>query len=401
MLRTLRVLTIVQPAALPRAVVLARSLAAEHPDWPLTVLVTASAVPEPTTLPAGTSVVALDTELDHAASEVLTAILEPETLAEAVRGPTLARMLDAGDAALYLDPTFLVTGSLEGIARALGDHEAILIPRPGHPVPRDPRHGPARDRGTFHSGIIALRPGATADAILADWPAADLVESSSGTDVGARRSGFSIWLDALPVRVPGSRTGRSSTHACAGSRRRRSTPGNSPPRCSVRLVRRRSTSGSPSRLPWAPRSASTGTTRPSGRTASISAPPTRISTVQTPKDSRAGSGSTRPRSSRCRPRCCHPAPRTSKTDRHSPPTRCGGSNVSRVLQLRARARRGRAAAHRRARCSRPYRRSRSGGARPSRAASEAEFPLRVTLRRPPYPINDPLHERRHDSRVRA
>ncbi len=203
MLRTLRVLTIVQPAALPRAVVLARSLAAEHPDWPLTVLVTASAVPEPTTLPAGTSVVALDTELDHAASEVLTAILEPETLAEAVRGPTLARMLDAGDAALYLDPTFLVTGSLEGIARALGDHEAILIPRPGHPVPRDPRHGPARDRGTFHSGIIALRPGATADAILADWPAADLVESSSGTDVGARRSGFSIWLDALPVRVPG------------------------------------------------------------------------------------------------------------------------------------------------------------------------------------------------------
>lgn len=201
MAKPVHVLTIAHPSDLARATVLVRSLASVHPDWPVTLVVLARHLPEHVDVPAGTRVV-LPADLGVEDLEPLASTLEPEPLAFAVLAPILERLLADGEPVLALAPSLLVLGDLSEVETALRDADVVLVPHLTR-LAADSQELLLTPRGTLHPGVIALRPGDGAAAVLEHWPRAALRPDTGYEGPIAGEKALAAWLDALPARSPG------------------------------------------------------------------------------------------------------------------------------------------------------------------------------------------------------
>lgn len=201
MARSVHVLTIAHPSDLARATVLVRSLANLHPGWPATIVVLARHVPGHLDVPEGTRVV-VPADLGVDDLERLASTLEPEPLAFAVLAPILERLLPAGEPVLALAPSLVVVGDLSEIETALEGAEVVLVPHLTR-LAADSQELLLAPRGTLHPGVIAVRPGDDAAAVLAHWPGAALRPDAGGEGSTAGEKARTAWLDALPARAAG------------------------------------------------------------------------------------------------------------------------------------------------------------------------------------------------------
>jgi glycosyltransferase involved in cell wall biosynthesis/SAM-dependent methyltransferase len=191
--------TIAHLPQLPRAVVLARSLHAHHPDWPMTIVVIGD--------PPGGLELDPETELVLPAAagvggmERLAARLDADALSIAMRGPVLRRLMADEGRVVYLDPALRVLAPLE-VDDALRAHEVVVTPHLSGSLPDDgkrPTEGEVWARGALHSGFLAIRRGSASTSLLENWPA-QMLERDEANDNG-RHSAFQGWLDGVSSRL--------------------------------------------------------------------------------------------------------------------------------------------------------------------------------------------------------
>jgi glycosyltransferase involved in cell wall biosynthesis len=191
----MRVITLATLATMPRARVLARSLARHEPGWPLQVL-----------LVAGDSVVAdvqarearqegaldvrsaaqeldLDVEmlLARYEHEDLSALLVPRVLGRCAR--------QTGEPVIHLPSTVWVIGGLAALERELSARSVLLVPRMTADVPNDglePSRAQMERAGRMEETIMAVDGTPGADGFLVWW--GRRVEEILGS-LDARRSG--------------------------------------------------------------------------------------------------------------------------------------------------------------------------------------------------------------------
>ena len=206
MSESVHVLTIAHPSELPRAAVLLRSLAAAHPGWPATLVVLANELPEHLNVPEAVSVL-LPSDLGVDDLEMLASTLDDVPLSFAIRAPLLERLLGRGEPVLLLDPALLVVGDLTELEAAVADADVVLVPHLTR-LSTDSRDVLLTPHGTLHPGLMAMRPGPGASAVLAHWPQSALRPESGSEGARAGEKALRTWLDALPTRAAGVRVHR-------------------------------------------------------------------------------------------------------------------------------------------------------------------------------------------------
>ncbi len=190
---------------------LARTLAAHHPEWRLTVLVLPGVRPQ---LRDDGEPFDVLTPADLAARGDTLPVGAPTEQRAALSRPLLARRLleDGADAVVVLPPDAEVLGPLDALEAALGAHSAVLVPRLLGGLPADGERPDARDlleAGETDDEIVAVRDDEAGGHFL-DWWAdrareaardaavlADAPEEASGSRLAASP------LDAAPRTLPG------------------------------------------------------------------------------------------------------------------------------------------------------------------------------------------------------
>jgi glycosyltransferase involved in cell wall biosynthesis len=182
-----KVLTLATPGMLPQARVLARSLAAQQPDWPLEILLIgreggANVGDGVASLRSIADVLEQDLETivaRHDARELQTLLLPFVLRAYADRdeGPLL-----------HLPPSAWVLGELAPFERALERHGVVLVPRMTADVPNDGLQ-PTREQmelaGRISESVIAVDGGPASSGFLVWW--SGYVEEVLGSLDGERR----------------------------------------------------------------------------------------------------------------------------------------------------------------------------------------------------------------------
>jgi glycosyltransferase involved in cell wall biosynthesis len=167
----MRVLCVALPSMLPRVRVLAGSLHAHQPDWPLEVVLVGSAPAELGELAGGLRPVSVQSELDVDV-RALMARHPPAELITLLIPRLLARRCAAGSEAwLHLPASCWVLGGLEPLARRLSEQHVLLLRRVGEDPPDDGLE-PSRDQllaaGRISPELIAVGASAPARRFL-DW----------------------------------------------------------------------------------------------------------------------------------------------------------------------------------------------------------------------------------------
>jgi glycosyltransferase involved in cell wall biosynthesis len=193
--------TIVHRRRLPHAVVIARSFRAHEATGEVTLLVIDDpGAGERLAEPWLHVVTPSDIGVDDVA--LLAAVHDPDALPAALIPPLLRFVLASADAALYLEAGLRVTGPLEAMSGAIAEHEVVAIPYLTEPPIDDGRRPTATEvleMGVLHRGVLGLRHGPLADAILDAWPTrivdVDPHDPEGTVDV------LQAWLDAVPATV--------------------------------------------------------------------------------------------------------------------------------------------------------------------------------------------------------
>ncbi|HET6509490.1 MAG TPA: glycosyltransferase [Baekduia sp.] len=194
----MNVCTIVAKNYLAHARVLARSLAAQHPESQLTVLVLDSLegyvdpADEPYRLwgPDDLECEPFD-EMVNAYSVI--------ELSTAVKPWLLRRLLTEQDHAVYLDPDIRVVSPLDEIRELAVEHGIVLTPHNLTPIPRDGRY-PSEESiliaGAYNLGFIGLGRGDAADELLDWW--SERLATDCVVDPGSGRFVDQKWIDLVP-----------------------------------------------------------------------------------------------------------------------------------------------------------------------------------------------------------
>jgi len=168
---------VIQVAAIARgndvaaARVLARTLRAHHPDWPLAVLVLPALRPP---LRPGEEPFELVVPRDLAVHDVdrLTTATPVEPLLALMRALLVEHLLDRGaERVLLLGADAEVHAPLDDLEALLADHAAVLVPRVGR-LPEDGRRPDGHDlieAGEIDDGLVAVRGDAAGRAVAAWW----------------------------------------------------------------------------------------------------------------------------------------------------------------------------------------------------------------------------------------
>ncbi len=191
----MRVITLATLTTMPRARVLARSLARHEPGWPLEVLLVAgeevvAAVrqreaerADPLEVRSASQELELDVEmlLARYQHEDLTALLLPRILRRSARG--------AGEPVMHLPSSAWVVGALAPLERELAARSVLLVPRMSSDVPDDglePSRAQMEAAGRIDETIMAVDGTGGAEGFLVWW--GQRVEEILGS-LDARRSG--------------------------------------------------------------------------------------------------------------------------------------------------------------------------------------------------------------------
>jgi hypothetical protein len=194
-----RVCTTVSRRDLPRARVLADSLAAQHPGGRLHVLVTDDVehavdarkepfdVGRPEDLPLP--------RLEYAR---MAALYEPKDLVTAVKFWQIRQLLSTDAVVLFLDSDIELFAPLDGIAELCAAHGSVVTPHSVEPIPLDgetPTELQIQRSGVFNTGFIGV--SSAADAFL-EWMCARarrdcILDAEAGLWFDQR------WFDFVPL----------------------------------------------------------------------------------------------------------------------------------------------------------------------------------------------------------
>ncbi|MBK5229549.1 MAG: glycosyltransferase [Thermoleophilia bacterium] len=200
----MQVLTIAYPSELPRTRVLAESLREFHADWPITIVALANQAPPLASLPIGVRCIT-PTELGIDDFDLLTVMLDGPRLIDATIGPALGAVLREDDTAVFLDRSLRVTGPLDKLESSLRDSSAVVVPYLTAEADLDERGALTKksmSHGVLHHGVLALRRGDDASAIVESWPGRALARPTD--EDAASHDPFPAWFDAMPARCSGT-----------------------------------------------------------------------------------------------------------------------------------------------------------------------------------------------------
>ncbi len=187
----MQVFTIIRPSELSLGVALAAAVRRQHPDWRTLVVTLADDLGEITIELERTKLTTAREVLLEPIDE-LAAQLTGDQLRRALVGPVITKLLEQHETVLYLDPSLIVVDRLDDLADRLDRYEIALVQYATGGFDE------AMLDGSLHAGILAVRRGATTDAVLTEWPQGELITRAVGDE--RRRDPFHAWLDALPSR---------------------------------------------------------------------------------------------------------------------------------------------------------------------------------------------------------
>ncbi|MDO8631548.1 MAG: hypothetical protein Q7R41_13765, partial [Phycisphaerales bacterium] len=133
----------------------------------------------------------------------LVATLDGARLLDALRGPALGALSSDGEPVVFLDPSMRVVGPLDLLESALGESEVVLVPYLAGANENGSQSTDAVSRGVIHPGVLALRAGDRSEAVIEAWPGRDIALRHATQP--KERTVFQSWLDAMPVRFPGTK----------------------------------------------------------------------------------------------------------------------------------------------------------------------------------------------------
>jgi hypothetical protein len=127
---------------------------------------------------------------------------EAVELCTAVKPTLLAYVLDRQEAAVFLDPDFLVLKPFDTLRRALRSSDVVLTPHTLAPYPTDglrPTESGMLATGVYNLGFIALRRSQDTTALLAWW--ASRLRTGAVVDLPAGSFTDQKWADLVPAYV--------------------------------------------------------------------------------------------------------------------------------------------------------------------------------------------------------
>ncbi len=194
----MHVCSIATPDHLARARVLARSLAEQHPEARLEVLVIGD-------IPAGEPFgVLVPEQLGVPGLAELRAAYRPFELACALKPWLLRHALERSPAVLYLDADTRVYAPLDGVLAAARQHGLVLTRHLYGPLPRDGRR-PSEEEillaGAFNAGFLAAGRHPDTERFLTWW--AERLAEDCTVDTARGLFADQRWLDLAPGLVPG------------------------------------------------------------------------------------------------------------------------------------------------------------------------------------------------------
>jgi glycosyltransferase involved in cell wall biosynthesis len=134
--------------------------------------------------------------------ELLAAFHDPDALPAALVPPLLRFVLASADTALHLEAGLRVTGPLNVMAAAIAEREVVAVPYLTEPPIEDGRRPSATEvleMGVLHRGVLGMRRGTLADAVLEAWPAR--IVDVDPRDPEAMIDVLQAWLDAVPATL--------------------------------------------------------------------------------------------------------------------------------------------------------------------------------------------------------
>ena len=192
--------TIVASNYLEMAKLLARSFLDQHADGSFSILLVDDLdVGVPADDGAAIEIVRLgDLAIDAADLDRMRTIYDVMELSTAVKPAFLARLLERGDLACYIDPDVFVYRSFTDLVTVARDVGVVLTPHVLTPIPRDGRAPTERQimqSGVFNLGFIAV--GRSARPMLDWWQERLLLDAVS--DVEANLFTDQRWVDWVPA----------------------------------------------------------------------------------------------------------------------------------------------------------------------------------------------------------